>query len=169
MGFFDKLKGKKEAVPGIDVKPGELYAPVAGTVIPLAEIPDAVFASGALGPGCGIEPDEGIVVSPVNGTVTTIMDTKHAVGITSDEGTELLIHVGMDTVEMNGEGFTAEVKSGDKVLCGQQLLRFDMAKIKAAGHPVTTAFVVLNADRYEQIRMLTGQVTKRSEVIGSVK
>ncbi len=169
MGLFDKLRGQKETAPAVEAAPGELYAPVAGSVIPLEEIPDPVFSAGAPGPGCGIEPSEGIVVSPVNGTITTIMDTKHAVGITSEEGTELLIHVGMDTVEMGGDGFTAAVKSGDKVVCGQTLLRFDMEKIRAAGHPVTTAFVVLNADQYEKIEMQTGRETKRSEVIGTVK
>ena len=123
----------------------KLRQPVAGRVIPLAEVPDPTFATGIMGPGLAIEPDGELVCAPADGTVAMVFKTGHAVALTLDEGgTELLIHVGLDTVAMDGDGFEVLVSQGDKVTAGTPLLRFDAAKIAAAGHPAVTPVVVLN-------------------------
>ena len=118
-------------------------APLSGRVIPMEEIPDQVFSQGILGEGVGIEPTGNVVVAPANATVCSVIeDSRHAVGLTLDNGAELLIHVGIDTVSMNGDGFQLHVKEGDRVHLGDKLITFDPEKIKAAGHPTTTAFLV---------------------------
>ena len=118
-------------------------APLSGRVIPMEEIPDQVFSQGILGEGEGIEPTGNVVVAPANATVCSVIeDSRHAVGLTLDNGAELLIHVGIDTVSMNGDGFQLHVKEGDRVHLGDKLITFDPEKIKAAGHPTTTAFLV---------------------------
>ena len=118
-------------------------APLSGRVIPMEEIPDQVFSQGILGEGVGIEPTGNVVVAPADATVCSVMeDSRHAVGLTLDNGAELLIHVGIDTVSMNGDGFQLHVKAGDRVRLGDKLITFDPEKIKAAGHPTTTAFLV---------------------------
>ena len=121
-------------------------APLSGRVLPLEQVPDEVFSQGILGEGVGIEPTDSTVVAPADATVSTVMEeSRHAVGLTLTNGAELLIHVGMDTVEMKGDGFALHVKVGDKVRTGDKLITFDPDKIRAAGHPVTTAFVVTDA------------------------
>lgn len=142
MGFFDKLKGK--GAPALD--PMTVYAPLSGTAIPLEQVPDPVFSQGVLGPGCGIEPENGMVYAPFHGTVTQLADTRHAIGITSTDGIEVLIHVGIDTVDMNGKGFSAKVSEGKSVRKGDLLLEFSLSEIRAAGHPATTVILVTNAD-----------------------
>ncbi len=118
--------------------------PVAGTVVPLSQVPDATFAQGIMGPGIAIEPSGNTVVAPADGTVEATFDSSHAVALKLDDGTELLIHVGIDTVEMKGDGFQTLVEKGKWVAQGTELLRFDLAKIKAAGHPSITPVIVLN-------------------------
>ena len=118
-------------------------APLSGRVIPMEEIPDQVFSQGILGEGVGIEPTGNVVVAPADATVCSVIeDSRHAVGLTLDNGAELLIHVGIDTVSMNGDGFQLHVKAGDRVRLGDKLITFDPEKIKAAGHPTTTVFLV---------------------------
>lgn len=154
MGFFDFFKKNKTTTEtsvsniNIDVKPNTIYQPQSGNVIKLEEIPDPVFSSGALGQGCGIEPDQNIVYSPLNGTIATVAETKHAIGLTGDNGLEMLIHVGIDTVNMNGKGFKPLVTEGQKVKAGDALLEFDKEEIKKAGYPDTTAVLVINAQDY---------------------
>ena len=136
----------------------------------MEEIPDPVFSEGILGKGCGLEPAEETVCAPFNGTVTQVIDTKHAVGVTSKDGLELLIHVGMDTVAMNGEGFTCLVKEGDTVKLGQKLMTFSMEAIKAAGHPATTAVVVTNADDFADIQVLAqGEIAQGAPLLKASK
>ena len=121
----------------------ELKAPLSGHVIPMEQIPDQVFSQGVLGQGVGIEPTGNVVVAPADATVSTVIeDSKHACGLLLDNGVELLIHVGMDTVTMGGDGFQLHVKEGDRVHVGDKLITFDPEKIRAAGHPTTTAFVI---------------------------
>lgn len=121
-------------------------APLSGRVIPMEEIPDQVFSQGILGEGVGIEPTGNVVVAPADATVCSVIeDSRHAVGLTLDNGAELLIHVGIDTVSMNGDGFQLHVKEGDRVHLGDKLITFDPEKIKAAGHPTTTAFLVTDS------------------------
>ena len=144
----------------------EIKSPMNGTVIPLSEVPDAVFSSEMLGKGFGVEPSEGKAYAPVDGEVTTVFDTKHAIGLMSKHGVELLIHIGMDTVKLNGKGFDVKVKTGDQVKAGDLLAEFDMDLIKGEGYPVTTAVVVTNTDDCEEIsEVRTGSATKDTEVL----
>ncbi len=126
----------------------KIASPLSGKVLNLNQVQDGAFSSGILGKGVAIIPSEGVVKSPVNGKITTLFPTLHAIGITSDEGVELLIHVGLDTVQMDGKGFTAFVKEGDVVTIGQKLLTFDMEMIAKAGYCLETPVVVTNTDKY---------------------
>jgi len=121
-----------------------LRQPVAGTVRPLSEVPDEMFAAGTMGPGIAIDPTGDTIVAPADGTVASIFPTGHAIGLALDDGTELLIHVGIDTVSLKGEGFTTLVAAGDRVTAGTPLLRFDAAGIRAAGLSAVTPIIVLN-------------------------
>ena len=144
----------KEASEGL-VQPtalaesAEVVSPLAGQVKPLSQATDPVFSSGVMGQGVVIEPSQGELVSPVNGTVTVLFPTKHAVGIVSEEGVEMLMHIGMDTVSLDGKGFEAHVEQGDKVVVGQQLISFDMDVIKEAGLVAETPVIVTNQDDFQ--------------------
>lgn len=152
MGIFDKLMGKeKSEAPACD--PLTVYAPAAGVVTALDKYPDELFSQEVLGPGCGILPAEDKVVAPFNGTVTQLTDTRHAIGVTSNDGIELLIHVGVDTVEMAGEGFQSLVKEGQKISRGDALIKFDRDAIKAAGHPDAIAVIVTNSDEFSGVTL----------------
>ena len=129
---------------------GELKQPVEGKVIDRESIPDETFATGILGDGIGVEPTDGTVVAPFDGTVTSVFDTKHAVTLEKD-GMEVLIHIGVNTVNMNGDGFTAYVKEGDEVKAGQRLLGFDSAKIKAAGYSDCVVMLLTNSDDLDDV------------------
>ena len=138
------------AVSVIRCAAGEVLQPVKGRVIPREDIPDDTFAQGILGDGVGIEPEEGIVVAPFDGVVTDIAESKHAVGLECN-GMELLIHVGVNTVSMNGDGFEVLVSDGAEVKAGQPILRFDREKIKAAGYPETVVVLLTNSDDLEGV------------------
>lgn len=143
-----------------------LFAPIKGNVIAREQIPDETFASGVLGDGVGIEPEVGEVVSPVDGEISSVTDTRHAVGITGPGGMEILIHVGVDTVKMNGDGFELLVTEGEQVKAGQMLLKFDIEKIKKAGFSTTTAVLVTNSDDYDScITEKTGNVNPMEKII----
>ena len=131
---------------------GEIALPTPGKVIPYTEISDPTFASGALGEGIGVEPEEGVVYAPMDGEISSVADSKHAIGISGANDQELLIHVGIDTVEMKGDGFKPFVKEGDKVKKGQKILEFDIDKIKAAGHPDTVVVLLTNSDDYKDVK-----------------
>lgn len=161
-GYKDPAPAEKKApqpqpaVPAIDCQPGAVYAPVAGTVIPSEEIPDETFAAGVLGQGVGIQPAEGLVVAPFDGEISSVTDTKHAVGLSSPDGMELLIHVGVDTVAMNGDGFECFVQEGQQVKAGDRLIAFDRDKIADAGHPDVVVVLVTNSDDYENLSIQPG-------------
>ena len=121
-----------------------LRQPVAGTVVPLSEVPDPMFAQGTIGPGTAIDPTGDTIVAPADATVASVFPTGHAIGLALTDGPELLIHVGIDTVDMKGDGFETLVKAGDIVTAGTPLLRFDAGKIRAAGHSAVTPIIVLN-------------------------
>lgn len=131
---------------------GEIAQPVSGTVIPYTEIKDPTFAAGTLGQGVGIEPDDEFVYSPVDGEISSVAESKHAIGITGPNDMEILIHVGVDTVEMKGDGFEDFVSEGDKVKKGQKLMKFDRSKIKAANHPETVVVLLTNSDDYNDVK-----------------
>lgn len=130
-----------------------IAAPINGIAIPLKEVPDETFAQGVLGLGTAIEPCEGRVVAPADGTVETIFDTKHAIGLSLNNGAEILIHIGINTVELGGEGYKAFVAEGDKVKKGQTLITFDMDFIKSKGYNLVTPVIVTNSDDYSEIRL----------------
>ncbi|WP_426325838.1 N-acetylglucosamine-specific PTS transporter subunit IIBC [Microbacterium sp. E-13] len=121
-----------------------LRQPLEGTVVPLSQVPDPTFAQGIMGPGVAIEPTGDTVVAPADGTIGATFDSSHAVALVLGDGTELLIHVGIDTVDMKGDGFRTLIEKGQKVTAGTPLLKFDLAKITAAGHPSITPVIVLN-------------------------
>ena len=131
---------------------GEIALPTPGKVISYTEISDPTFSSGALGEGIGVEPEEGVVYAPMDGEISSVADSKHAIGISGANDQELLIHVGIDTVEMKGDGFKPFVKEGDKVKKGQKILEFDIDKIKAAGHPDTVVVLLTNSDDYKDVK-----------------
>lgn len=142
-----------------------MFAPVRGNVIPRSEIPDETFASGVLGDGVGIDPEEGIVYAPFDGEISSVTDTRHAVGITGPGEMEVLIHVGVDTVNMKGDGFALLVNEGDKVKKGQRLLTFDIEKIRAAGYSPVTAVLLTNSDDYPDFKVVkTGKTDKMEKL-----
>ncbi|MBR3119505.1 beta-glucoside-specific PTS transporter subunit IIABC [Oceanobacillus sp. FSL K6-0127] len=143
-------------------------SPFNGTVKKLADIDDTAFASGALGQGVAIEPAEGKVVAPVSGTISVLFPTNHAIGITSDDGAEILIHVGMDTVQLDGKHFTAHTEQGSHVEKGQLLIEFDGQAIKEAGYPLTTPVVVTNQDQFE-ISTINEQEVKAQDILIELK
>jgi len=145
-----------------------LYAPIQGNVIPREKIPDETFASGVLGDGVGIEPETGEVVAPFDGEISSVTDTRHAIGISGPGGMEVLIHIGVDTVKMNGDGFALFVNEGDKVKTGQKLITFDISKIKAAGYSTTSAVLLTNSDEYKSCKVVKEGITKQMEKIISV-
>lgn len=156
--FFQKLNGDEE-------EEAEFTAPISGMVKPVTECEDEVFASEALGKGVVIEPEEGKVYAPCDGEISAFFETKHAIGITSEEGMELLIHVGMNTVTLNGEGFTPRAAVGDRIKRGQLLLEFDMDFIRSRGLPVSTPVVIANLDDDKEILCKFGNVKKGETLI----
>lgn len=146
-----------------------IYAPIQGKIVPRESIPDETFASGVLGDGVGIEPETGEVAAPFDGEISSVTETRHAIGITGPGGMELLIHVGVDTVKMNGDGFTVLVSEGDKVGAGQKLMTFDISKIKAAGYSTTSAVLLTNSDDYKSCNVLKTGMTKQMEKIIAVE
>jgi PTS system beta-glucosides-specific IIC component len=147
----------------------KITAPIEGTYIPQSEIPDDMFSLGMMGQAIGVIPTKGEVIAPANGTITAIAATKHAVGITTDDGAELLIHVGMDTVALNGEGFKVRVEEGEKVLRGQLLIKFNLDMLKERGIETTSAIAVTNADDMQKIDLITGRAMKAGEVLGQIE
>lgn len=142
-----------------------IYAPLTGNVIALEQIPDDTFASGVLGNGVGIEPELGEVTAPFDGTVATLTDTKHAIGLAGPNGMEMLIHVGIDTVNMEGEGFEVYVAEGDTVKAGQKLMTFRIDKIKEHGYSTTTAVLLNNSDEYENFKVVKVGAVKKGEPV----
>lgn len=148
-----------------DNKETIICAPVSGKVICREDIPDETFASGIMGEGVGIKPEEEIIVAPFDGEITSVVDTGHAVGLTSSNGVELLIHVGVDTVKMQGDGFQVFVTEGQKVKTGEKLLKFDRDKIRKAGYSDTTAVLVTNSDDYSSVKTVAENVKQKDTVI----
>lgn len=160
-----KEEVKEEKVENVCV----IVAPIEGNAISLEEVGDGVFSEGMLGKGVAIEPTVGRAVSPVDGTVSTVFETKHAVGLTSDNGVEVLIHIGLDTVKLNGKYFSAHVKAGDKVKAGDLLVEFDIEKIKEAGYPAVTPVIITNTDSYEDVEAVAKGAVKEKDKLVSVR
>ena len=159
--MFDSLKKMFEK----NAKTISLKAVEDGRTIPMDEVNDQTFAQELLGPGIAIVPSNGTVVSPINGTIATVMDTKHAVCIQGEDGLELIVHAGLDTVELNGKYYQTYKEIGDQVKAGDVLLEFDLEEITKAGYDVTTPIVITNLGDYKIKKCLTGQQVKAGEEV----
>lgn len=144
----DKVKEETKEVKSTKLEKEIVVSPIKGEVLNLSDIEDAAFSSGVLGQGVAIIPSDGKVVAPVNGVVTTLFPSLHAIGILSDEGVEVLIHIGLNTVQLEGRGFEACIKQGDRITKGQTILKFDIDVIKEAGYSVVTPIVVTNSSQF---------------------
>lgn len=156
MGFFKKLFGKKT---------DDLYAPMAGKAVPITEVPDPTFAEGMLGNGIAIEPADGKVYAPCDATVDMMFTTGHAVSLVADNGAEVLIHVGLETVSLEGKPFTVHVANGDKVTKGQLLIEVDLEAVKAAGLPTITPMLICNTDDYLTFNTFVGKDVTNNDVV----
>lgn len=159
--MFDSLKKMFEK----NAKTISLKAVEDGRTIPMDEVNDQTFAQELLGPGIAIVPSNGTVVSPINGTIATVMDTKHAVCIQGEDGLELIVHAGLDTVELNGKYYQTYKEIGDQVKAGDVLLEFDLEEITKAGYDVTTPIVITSLGDYKITKCLTGQQVKAGEEV----
>ena len=156
MGFFKKLFGKKT---------DDFYAPMAGKAVPITEVPDPTFAEGLLGNGIAIEPSEGKVYAPCDGTLDTVFPTGHALTIIADNGSEILIHVGLETVSLEGKPFTIHAANGSKVTKGDLLLEVDLEAVKAAGLPTITPMLICNTDEFPTFNTLVGKDVTNDDVV----
>lgn len=157
------------AAPAPAAKDTVLSACLNGTVVPLADVKDEAFASGALGDGIAIEPTDGELVAPADGEISSTFETHHAVGMTTTDGAELLMHIGIDTVKLGGRHFTYLVNEGDKVKKGQPLIRFELEAIKAEGYPVTTPLIVCNTDDYAAVAAKASGAVKQGDALLELK
>lgn len=146
---------------------GGIVAPMTGEVIALEQVDDPVFSRGILGPGVAIRPTDGEVRAPITGTVSSLLPSRHALGILGDDGLEVLVHVGLDTVRLEGAPFTAHVAQGDRVEAGQRVLTADLDAIRAAGLDITTPVVVLNGDAYDVAPLVTGRVAAGAALLST--
>ena len=161
MGLFDKLFGKKNITNG-----DHIHAPMAGKVVSISEVPDPTFASGMLGNGVAIIPTDGKVYAPCNATVDMMFTTGHAVSLVAENGAEILIHVGLETVGLEGKPFTIHVQSGDTVKQGDLMLEADLAAIQAAGLNIITPVLICNCDSFAKFDTVVGaDVTNADPVI----
>lgn len=156
MGFFKKLFGKNT---------DDFYAPMAGKAVPITEVPDPTFAEGMLGNGIAIEPADGKVYAPCNATVDMMFTTGHAVSLVAENGAEILIHVGLETVTLEGRPFTVKVADGDRVKKGQILMEVDLEAVKAAGLNTITPMLVCNSDDYEGFKAYSGMDATNDDVV----
>lgn len=142
-----------------------IKSPAKGKAVPITAVNDPTFADEILGRGVAVIPEDGHIYAPVDGTITLLFDTLHAVSITSKEGAEVLVHVGLDTVSLKGEHFTAHVKNGDAVKTGDLLLTVDLEAVKAAGFDVITPVIICNSDDYEQVEAVTGNPIDNADTV----
>ena len=161
MGMFDFLKKKKNVE--------EIGAPIEGVAVASSEVPDPTFAEEMLGKGIAIKPAVGKVYAPVDATVGMIFDTKHAITLTSEGGAEILIHVGLDTVSLNGAPFTVHVSADDKVKKGDLPMEFDMDAIKAAGLEVISPVIICNSDDFQGLERFVGKDVKPGDKIMEIE
>lgn len=160
-----KVKTEKKTSPALD-GPKVIVSPLRGEALPLSKVEDEVFSGGMMGQGLAINPEEGKVFSPCDGTISAIFPTGHAVGIMGDNGVEVLIHIGMDTVKLEGKGFTKKVKEGDRVKTGDLLIEFDIALIKQEGYSVISPVLISNTDQFtDVVPSATGKVNPGDELI----
>ncbi|EHI97724.1 PTS system, beta-glucoside-specific IIABC subunit [Clostridium sp. DL-VIII] len=176
LGFDDPVDEEKEVIlthdgnNGVNIsKDVNLFSPLEGKLVPLSEVNDAAFSGELLGKGVAIIPDKGSVVSPINGTVATVLESKHAIALQSDEGVEILIHIGIDTVNLKGKYYTTYVNSGERISVGDKLIDFDIEEIKKAGYDTITPVLVVNPDMYTEIISEDSKNVKFGEKVITVK
>ncbi len=150
---------------GLRKEKGKIYATQDGKCVSLDKVPDPVFADKLLGDGVAIIPNSDIVKSPVNGTVEQVFDTLHAYSVKSDDGLEILVHIGLNTVELKGEGFNAQVKKGDKVKVGDTLCTADIDLIKSRGYELFTPIVITNMDEIKNCDCIQGKTVSGETVV----
>ena len=157
----------EEKKPAAQLKDSVLGAHMNGTVVPMEKVEDEAFSQCILGKGVAIEPSEGYLYSPVDGVVEQVFDTKHAIGIIADDGADVLLHIGIDTVKLEGKFFTTRVAQDQRVKKGDLLISFDMAEIKKAGYKVTTPMIIANTDEYKDVKALLsgGQVSVGTDIL----
>lgn len=160
MGFFSKLFGKAE-----EKNDNGIYAPIAGQAVPVSEVPDPTFSSGMLGNGIAIIPSDGKVYAPCNATVDMMFTTGHAVSLVADSGAEILIHVGLETVGLEGKCFTVHVQNGQKVKKGDLMIEVDLEGVKAAGLNTITPVLICNTDDYGTFNTTVGKAVTKNDVI----
>lgn len=159
--LFGKLF-KKDKVNSVE----DIYSPLSGELVSIENVPDPVFAQRMMGDGIAIIPNEGILVSPVEGKVIQVFHTKHAIGIQSNNGIEILLHIGLETVELNGEGFEVLVSEGQKVNVGDILVKFDIAFLQSQNKEIITSLVITNStDKVTELIQIESKVISRSEKI----
>ncbi|WP_227395343.1 PTS sugar transporter subunit IIA [Jeotgalibacillus aurantiacus] len=160
--MLKKLFGKKEEAP----KNITVHSPLTGKLLTLDEVPDPVFSQKMMGDGIAVEPSDGKVVSPIDGEVVQVFPTKHAIGLKAKNGAEILVHIGLETVSMNGEGFEAHVSEGSKVSVGDPLVTFDLALVKEKAKSIITPVIVTNGDDLESIeKKAADQVTAGTDAV----
>jgi len=162
MGFMKKLFGTETETQGIDNK---IYSPLKGSVVPLNEVNDPVFAEEMMGNGAAVIPTDGRASSPVSGEIISVFKTKHAITIKADNGADIIIHVGLDTVNLDGKHYEAHVKDGQRVKVGDLLLTFDIERIKEAGYDVVTPVVVTNSSDYSAIKRVVKNEVNEGEAL----
>jgi PTS system glucose-specific IIA component len=155
--IFGKLFGKKE-------KTETLVAPLTGKIVSIDQVPDPVFSQKMMGDGVAIEPSEGVVVAPVDGEIIQVFPTKHAVGLRSKAGLEILIHIGLETVNMNGEGFEAHVQAGDRVKAGDRLITFDLELVKEKAKSTMTPIIITNGDFVDHLEKVENVMGQKGEI-----
>lgn len=161
MGFLDKLFGRKEPA----MKEVKIYAALSGEIVNIEDVPDVVFSEKIVGDGIAIRPNSDTIVAPVNGTIGKIFETNHAFSIESDEGVELFVHFGIDTVELKGEGFTRLAQEGQRVKVGEPIIKFDLELLEQKAKSVLTPIVISNMDEIKNLQKLSGQVVKGESVV----
>ena len=166
---METIQPTLHVAPTAEFETATISSPLTGQVKTLSEIEDEVFSSGMLGDGIAIEPTSGQVVSPVDGTVSSVFPTKHAIGITSDEGVEILIHIGMDTVSLNGDGFENFVQQNDRVTKGMLIARVDLDKLKAAGFSTITPVVITNTGDYKKVSTAAHHEIKQGDLLLTIE
>lgn len=157
---------KEEKAETVQTEKNTVYSPLTGKAIPLTEVNDSTFAGEVLGKGAAVIPEKGEVCAPFNGTVETVFETKHAIGLCSDDGVELLIHIGVNTVELEGKYYETHVNEGDRITAGQLLVSFSMEDIRKAGYDITTPVIVTNSDDYQEVcQEKTGEIRKLEKIL----
>lgn len=161
MGLFDKLFGSKQK----ESQEIKIYSPLTGEVVNIEDVPDVVFSEKIVGDGVAIRPVGDTIVAPVNGTIGKIFETNHAFSIESEDGVELFVHFGIDTVELKGEGFTRLATEGQTVKVGDPIIKFDLALLEGKAKSVLTPIVISNMDEISNLSKLSGQVVAGESVV----